>query len=563
MYGIIRLIDRRVVMAVAALAFLAVGEPSAWAASSGTKHKGGARKVSPIAAAAKQFADAIAAGDNKTAGRLDFGCLYRLRTTQAKAITTFPPDQDGYYAQCREARDTLHADAIDQKDRAMDAVWPGRGHLVFYQVDLAGYAPSAFVMPQLGQSPPGSGLRVEVLDQKSLPDASFRVRDNGPIMVAHATLVRTQVTYQDPILSPISYAPGAYKFANTVKRPIGAIKALTIRWVVLTGLKKLGFPGDMAVVNHQTADAAGVAIPLVTEPPGSEAASVQWWKPEEAQGILLAGVGRAVLLPDLRDRVSLLNRVLTIDPAQPDALTTLSRDLYHTVLDGAKVLRPFPVSDVSLSNRLGEFYWDTYAHTARTALSIGMEMGGYKNPTEADYLLRMIPAMEQLAKVRPEDLENRLRLGVAYRWNLDQDAAIETHERLLKELPPERAQVRARVLMELAWSRILKVAWNRTLDDPNIVQAYKEAELALTTADRPIDKFAAAYTMAYSRIFMPKRDNKAMLENLTEARKWFDQVNGATPQAWEYLLSNETVKAVVDADPSFQSLFAASPAPKS
>lgn len=122
--------------------------------------------------------------------------------------------------------------------------------------------------------------------------------------------------------------------------------------------------------------------------------------------------------------------------------------------------------------------------------------------------------------------------------------------------------MRARVPIELAWSRITKVAWNRILDDPNINQAYKDAEEALAIAERPMDKFAAAYTMAYSRIFMPARDNKAMLENLTESRKWFVQVTGTSPQAWEYLLGNETVKAVVDADPSFKSLFAASATPK-
>jgi hypothetical protein len=546
-----------------ALVCLAVGEPTAWAASSGIKHKSRAGKHDPISTTAKQFAEAIASGDTNMLGRLDFHCLDRLRTGQTKGVAAFPAGNDHYYAQCRDGLESVHAVAIDQKDRAMDTVWPGKGHLVFYQEDLAGYVPSVFVMPQLGQSPPGSGLRVDVLDRKTIPAASFRLKEDGPIVVAGATLVRTRVTYQDPILSPISYAPGAYKFANTVKRPIGAIKSLTLRWVVLAGLKKLGFPNDTAVVNRQTADATGVAIPLLTEPPGADVASVQWWKPEEAQGILLAGVGRAVLLPDLRDRVALLNRVLMIDPSHADALSALSRDLFNTVLDGAKTVRPVSVSDVTLSNRLAEFYWDTYAHTARTALSIGMEMGGYKNPTEADYLLRMIPAMEQLAKVHPEDLENRLRLGVAYRWNLDQDAAIETHERLLKDLPAERAQVRARVLVELAWSRILKVAWTRRLDDPNIEQAYKEAEQALATADRPIDKFAAAYTMAYSRIFTPNRDNKVMLDNLTESRKWFDQVAGATPQAWEYLLGNETVKAVVDTDPAFKSLFAASPSPKS
>ena len=535
----------------------------AWAAASGGKHKAATGKLDDASATAKQFAEGIAAGDTRTLGRLDFRCLYRLRAGQAKPVAAYPADTDAYYAQCRDGLEGLHARAIDQKDRALDTIWPGKGHLVFYQEELSAYPPSTFVMPQLGQSPPGSGLHIEVLGRQPMPAASFRLQSGGPILVAHATLVRTRVSYQDPILSPISYAPEAYKFANTVKRPITTIKALTLRWVVLSGLKKLGFPGDMAVVSSQAIEGGDVPIPFVTEAPGYEANSGQWWKAEEAAGTLLAGVGRAVLLPEVRDRVSLLNRVLAIDPNQADALSALSRDLYNLVLDSAKATRPVQVSDVTLANRLGEFYWDNHAHTSRTSLSIGMEMGGYRNITEADYLLRMIPAMEQLAKVHPEDLENRLRLGVAYRWNLDQDAAIETHERLLKELPPERAQVRARVLVELAWSRILKVAWNRRLDDPNIDQAYKEAEQALTTADRPIDKFTAAYTMAYSRVFMPARDNKAMLDNLTEARKWFDQVNGATPQAWEYLLSNETVKAVVDADPSFKSLFAASATPKS
>jgi tetratricopeptide (TPR) repeat protein len=562
MHFIVRL-TQSVLPVVAIVSLLGGAGDFARAATPGGKHKRGAAKTNAASATAKQFAEAIAAGDTRTVGRLDFHCLYRLRAAQAKPVAAYPPENDAYYAQCRDGLEVLHARAIDQKDRAMDTVWPGRGNLIFYQEELNGYPPSAFVMPELGQSPPGSGLHVDILDHQAIPAASFRLQEGGPILVAGATLVRTRVTYRDPILSPVSYAPGAYKFANTVKRPIAAIKSLTLRWVVLAGLKKLGFPADMAVVNSQTPDAAGVPIPFVTEPPGYEANSGQWWKSEDAPGLLIAGVGRAVLLPEVRDRVALLNRVLTVDPAQPDALTALSRDLFQTVLEGAKAARPVTISDVTLSNRLGEFYWDTYAHTARTALSIGMEMGGYRNPTEADYLLRMIPAMEQLAKVRPEDLENRLRLGIAYRWNLDQDAAIDTHERLLKDLPPERAQVRARALVELAWSRILKVAWNRMLDDPNIEQAYKDAEQALSVAERPIDKFAAAYTMAYSRIFMPNRDNKAMLENLTEARKWFEQVAGTSPQVWQYLLSNETVKAVMDADPSFQSLFAASPTPAS
>ena len=165
-------------------------------------------------------------------------------------------------------------------------------------------------------------------------------------------------------------------------------------------------------------------------------------------------------------------------------------------------------------------------------ISFGREMiglGGVPMPTPADYLYRMLPAMEKLAQLRPQDLENRLRLGTAYRWNNDQLTAIATHEGVVKELPPGHP-LRARALTELAWSRIAKVAWNRTFDDPGILEAYKEAQEAYKITERPLDKFTGAYTMAYSLAFTPNRDNHAMLELLSDARRWYMQIPGAKPE---------------------------------
>jgi len=201
-----------------------------------------------------------------------------------------------------------------------------------------------------------------------------------------------------------------------------------------------------------------------------------------------------------------------------------------------------------------ELYWNTYAQTTRWDLSLGMEMGGLSQPTAADFLYRMIPAMRQLEKVRPLDLESRLHLGNAYRWNMDQLAAIAMHETLLREVPPQRAAVRARVLNELAWSRIAKVAWNRTFEDPGILQAYKEAEEAFQLTDTPLDKFVATYTMAYSLLFTPKRDNKLIFERLTEAKALYLALPGASPVSWKYLLNHESLKIVLDADPIFKPL---------
>jgi hypothetical protein len=212
---------------------------------------------------------------------------------------------------------------------------------------------------------------------------------------------------------------------------------------------------------------------------------------------------------------------------------------------------------------VNEHFWNIYAQSTRMNLSLGMEMGGFDKPTTADYLYRMLSAMRTLAEVRPEQLDNRFRLGVGYRWNNDQNAAIETHQSLVKAIPAERKNARAEALLQLAWSRISKVAWNRILDDSDIRVAYQDADEALALADLPLDKFMAEYTKAYSLLFTPDRDNRAILERLTEAKRWFAEIPGQTPDIWQFFIGAESLKSLLDADPIFQPLLALSEEKKS
>jgi hypothetical protein len=168
----------------------------------------------------------------------------------------------------------------------------------------------------------------------------------------------------------------------------------------------------------------------------------------------------------------------------------------------------------------------------------------------------MLSAMRTLAVVRPEQLDNQFRLGVALRWNNDQEAAIATHQSLVKAIPAQRRAGRAEALLQLAWSRINKVAWNRNFDDPDIRVAYQDADEALTLADLPLDKFLAEYTKAYSLLFTPDRDNQALSERLTEAKRWFTEIPGQTPDIWQFFIGAESLKAVLDADPIFQPILA-------
>lgn len=547
----------RYLAAVATLLVCAGMADAALAAPKPSKAPGGS---SPAAETARRFAEAISQGDRLTAGQLDFSCQYRMVSAGHHA---YPPPSESLYDDCWLAMTAAHAPALKRNDTGMQVLWPSAGPLVFYGDEFPRLPASAFVMDALGLSPPGSGLRLTVQDSRAIPNGSFPVKGGAKTVAVPTTLVRILVQYQDPLTSPVSYAAGSVKWTSTVKRARRAVKSVVTQWVVFSGLKKHGFPADRAVYLLPVAaeaEAPGMPVPKVpftTETSRALPDSLVWWGPADQPGTLTAAAARAATFPELRDRVALLNRVLIIDPNQTDALIVLTRNLYAVLLREAASEHKLIVKDPALSLAVNEFYWNVYAGGERLALSNGMEMGGFSQPTPADYLYRMLPALETLVAKHPEQLDNRFRLGVAYRWNNDQLPMIETFEALVKDIPDTRKTPKAEALLQLAWSRINKVAWNRILHDPESQRAYADAEASLATAELPIDKFLAEYTMAYSMIFMPDYGDKAkMLHHLTEAKRWFDETPGKTEEVWRYFLHSDLLKAVLDADPAFQPILA-------
>jgi len=516
----------------------------------------------PSASVALQYAEAISQGDVVETAELDFACQYRLVAATRSGLASYPDKSDASYETCWQGIKASHEAALTRVDVGMDVLWPSNGVLPFFREDLSRYPASAFVMDLIGLSPPGSGLHLKTVSTKTLPNASFRPRPHSPLVSVPTTLVTITVTYQDSLTAPITKAPGSYKWTNTVKPARRAIKSVNTQWIVLSGLKKHGFPGDSAVVNLLVNDGAPIdgiqqeIIPFVTESSKAVPGSVVWWGPEDAPGLLVAAAARAAAFPTLRDRVALLNRVLIIDPNQADALTVLTRDLYAVILRDAMAAHKLTVKDPALAMAVNEQYWNVYAQGERFDLSLDMEMGGLDKPTTADYLYRLLPALRTLAQVRPEQLDNRFRWGVALRWNLDQDLSIEVHEQLVKDVPVERKTAKAEALLQLAWSRINKVAWNRNLDDKDVRAAFQDADQALAFAEIPLDKFIAEYTKAYSLLFTPNRENRVILERLTEAKRWFAEIPGRNQEVWDFFIGADSMKSVLDADPIFQPLLA-------
>lgn len=510
---------------------------------------------------AQRYAEAMGAGNKEDVGRLDFACQYPLATTSGGGKNQ-PTDLDSHYDSCWQRVQEAHAPTLVRSDVGMEVLWPSNGALVFFSEELNRYPASAFVADSLGQTPPGTGFQVHIAGSTQLPSASFRLKPNGPTVAVPTTLVKLTVSYKDPLTAPLTYAAGSVKWTNTIKRTRRALKEVTLQWIVLSGLKKQGFTNDTAVVNLPVTSGAiagsGIRekIPFVTEASRVLPDSLVWWGPTDVPGLLTAAAARAATFPELRDRVAMLNRVLIIDPNQVEALMVLSRHLYAVVLNEAIPFHKLMVKDPALALVVNEHFWNIYAQSTRIELSLGMEMGGFSKPTTADHLYRMISAMRTLAAVRPEQLDNQFRLGVALRWNNDQEASIETGQALVKAVPPDRRAGRAEALLQLAWSRINKVAWNRIFDDADIRIAYQDADEALTVADLPLDKFMAEYTKAYSLLFTPDRNNQALLERLTEAKKWFAEIPGQNPDIWNFFIGAESLKAVLDADPIFQPILA-------
>ena len=541
-------------------AMLLIEAPSASAAAAAKKSK---QSVTAAEATARRYAEAMGAGNTVAVGQLDFACQYPLVAAAPHGIKRYPADSDPVYDSCRQRLQQAHAPTVVRTDVGMEVLWPSNGELVFFGEDVNRYPASAFVTDSLGLSPPGTGFRIHVASSARLPSASFRLRPNGPVVAVPATLVKLSISYQDPLTAPVTYAAGSVKWTTTIKRTRRALKDITIQWVVLSGLKKHGFAGDQAVVNLPVTSGAIFGsgrqeqIPFVVETSHALPDSLVWWGPTESQGLLTAAVARAATFPELRDRVAMLNRVLIVDPHQAEALTVLSRHLYAMVLREAYPFHKLRVNDPALFLVVNEHFWNIYAQSTRMDLSLGMEMGGFDKPTTADYLYRMLSAMQTLAVVRPEQLDNRFRLGVALRWNNDQEPSIETHQSLVKAIPADQKAGRAEALLQLAWSRINKVAWNRIFDDTDIRAAYQNADEALALADLPLDKFLAEYTKAYSLLFTPDRDNRALLERLTEAKRWFAEIPGQSPDIWNFFVGAESLKAVLDADPIFQPILAA------
>ncbi len=513
-----------------------------------------------------EYAHAVGKDDRVAAGQRDFVCLMKMAKQQLFVDGKFPEALSPIYESCAQRRKEAHAHIVNHHDGGLDNIWPGPGKLVdfedfrrFYISETATkqLAPSFFVMYDIARHEPEHPFTIEAVESGTLPHASFPSPDESTVHAAPTSFVITTVTYPNPLTAPVSNGPGAADWVVPYKKVQRVVQSVKVKWVVLSDLKQLGFPIDQAVLDLPLDGPHGTTIPFVMDSGGLVPHSTTWFGPDDQIEAALAGVKQAQATGNRLDALMQLNRVLMIAPNNHQVLSVFANQLYQGLLSYGGRLSGVTIEDALLSQRFNEMYWTVKSQTDRFDLGLGMVTGGKAEPTPADYLYRMIPVMEALASLEPGDFDNRMHLISTYRWNNDQQAALSSPQELLAEVPSEQDEMRATVLLELAWARIGKVAWNRHFDDPDIRKGYNEAKQALDMTNNPMNKFTATYAMAYSLAFHIPRDNEAMLDLLKQAKGWYEKIPGANPQGWAYMLENDTLAGIVKTDPAFKSLLAA------
>jgi hypothetical protein len=501
----------------------------------------------------REYAHAVGKGDRVAAGQRDFVCLLKMAQQQLLVDGNFPDALSPIYEWCAQRRTDAHGRILNQHDRGLDYI---------AETSSKQLAPSFFVMHEIARHEPDHPFSIQPLKSGTLPHASFPSADESTVYAAPTTFLTTTISYPNPLTAPVSNGPGAADWVVPYKKVQRVIQSVEVKWVVLSDLKRLGFPIDRAVLDLPLPGAHGTTIPFVVDAGGYVPHSAKWFGPDDQTQAAEAAVQQAQAASTSLDALMQLNRALMFAPTNQQVLSVFANQLYQGLMNYGSRLNSIQIGDARLAQRFNELYWTVKSQTDRFDLALGMETGGKAEPTPADYLYRMIPVMEALASLEPGDFQNRIHLASTYRWTNDQMAALSAPQVLLTEVPTEQEEVRAEVLLELAWARIGKVAWNRHFDDPDIRKGYDTAKRAFDLTKDPLNKFTAAYAMAYSLAFHVPRDNQAMLDLLMldllqEAKDWFEKIPGASPQSWAYMLGNDTLKGIVETDPTFKSLLAA------
>jgi hypothetical protein len=525
------------------------------AAAAGTKpatpaQNGPARIVS-------QYGAALAASRMTEWAALDLGCL-TLRRQRGLSEQTDRACWDGTQKVHRElVQDHPETGIFESVGRGVGLGLLSETHRhADYWKD---YMPAIAVSPAVIGSEEGAGPALEVLTVSPVrPFALKNLTGKDPVGVSGHT-VEIRVSYPDPLMAPLALRPGEVWWASGVLRRYGPVKEVMVRFVVVSGLRKLGYPVDQAVVNEALPDApvqVGIhygRLPKTSDPGGQQneevknrlgagglvLGSARWWDLKDARPVFTAALARAEQMPRSVERTRLLTRLTLIDSDDPALHRVIADDKFRTFILEGLAKSEISGPDSAVTERLAELYWNFQAQSWRQELTEVAK--GHSHAAEAFY--QAIDSLERVTNGGRATPEERRQLGALSRWNNDATTALTVHEALLNDTAP-KGPLHGRLLSELAWDRIQWLSWERRYGHPWLDQARQEAEQALSQVETPVDKLVAAYALVLVEALRVPREPARLQERLRTVKTWHDRVTGVAG-LWPHLIGNDMVKALV------------------
>lgn len=508
---------------------------------------------------ALQYAQALAHSQIDTWAAADLGCLSQAQAAAGGNSSKLTTEMA---KRCWDVTLHSHTDMVSQQAEAgvFNATGRGVGLGLLHDRHRATenwkeYPPAVFLSPPIVLKDQAPIPQMTVL--RAAPAQPFALSNiqEGSLVSVPGQAVDIKIVYPDPLTAPLALRPEEIWWGNGSQRQFGPIHEVVARFIVVTGLRKLGFPTDRAVMNEglpggplivtthyglrpdngRKFDQADPAQGIVKGElvPGS----ARWWERTDAEPFMQAALDRAAHLT-AEERAGMLTRLLLIDPEHADTHRLRGDDSYQAVLNQGVAKGGLAARYEPALQRITELYWTIQAQTWRqevTAVSEGYEPA-------ADALYRALASYESVVEQNRATAEQRRRLGVLTRWNNDPTRALGIHEALLRDLTPGTTEY-ATVLTEIAWDRIQFVSWNRRYDHPWVQQAQAEAEEAARLFAQPYDKLHAHYAQVAVESLSVPRNLDQFREQMKKIRQDLDQIAGVKGLQTQ-LVANDLVKSL-------------------
>lgn len=506
--------------------------------------------VSEPAALAVRYAESLSMSRVEEWARLDLGCLARARTAGKG-------DRSASFQSCWDETMKAHLALVEEEPERGVLGPGGRGQgfgLLAPSHRGAGnwktYPPGVFLSPAVVRPTPGT-VPVVTLKTVSSNKSITLTQENGKLVSVPATMVELLVQYPDPFSAPLALAPDQVWWASGTARRYQPVRSVVVRVVVAGGLRRLGYPADLAVVNESLPGSPQIAATSYGMNATDESlqpavrghfvlGSATWWTRELAKDRYATALAQAELVTDPAERRRRLQAILQVDPTDRVAQGLLGDLEFESFLREGLIKGGIGAPDEAVRQRLAELFWNFQAQTWRQELTEVSQ--GHSSAAEAFYgAIRGLEAAGTLENGAPE---RRRRLGLLYRWNNSVDEALGLHQGLLKAVPAADRAAQGLYLSDMAWDRIQWLNWNRRYDHPWLAQAQAEATQALEVSGSELDRLTAAEALLMTEALSLTRSPATMEARYQTVKHIHDRLPRVTG-LWPHLVGNDTVKALL------------------